>query len=103
MPVHKILDEMPYEELLGWFAYLEMRPVDWRDDDRTFKFLQTQGYKGKPGDVFPSLRPIYTRRDNDSYSSLKGSFFFQKMMSAVGGDKLDFNQIEGNTGAKEYS
>lgn len=101
MPVYRILDEMPYEELMGWFSYLDRRPVDWRDDDRTFKYLQTQGYKGKPWEVFPSLNPIYrpiTKLSDDktvNIQSLKGSIFFHKMLSSKKGDHIDFSKIEG--------
>jgi hypothetical protein len=105
MPVYKILDEMPYEELQCWFSYLDRRPVDWRDDDRTFKFLQTQGYKGKPWEVFVSLSSIYkpaqSKKDDKhlDIENLKNSLFFQKMLSARKGDLIDFNEIEGDKGA----
>lgn len=81
---------MPYEELLGWFAYFEARPAGWREDDRTAKLLQAQGVKEKAYKLFPSLDAIYNSNKSDSaLSSLKGSTMFQKMMRAKGGDKLD--------------
>ena len=97
MPVYKLLDEMPYEELLGWYAYLDLRPIEWRDDDRSFKFLQTQGYKGKPWEVFPSLEKIYKQQTpleegQISSRNFKSSFLFQKIEEAQAGDKLDFNE-----------
>ena len=104
MPVYKILEEMPYEELQCWFVYLERRPVEQRDDDRTFKFLQTQGYKGKPWEVFTSLaaiyNPIHSKKDDKilDMSNLKNSSFFQRMLSAKTGDTLDFDEIEGTIG-----
>jgi hypothetical protein len=95
IPVYKILDEMPYEELLGWYAYFDLRPIEWRDDDRSFKFLQTQGFKGKPWEVFPSLEKIYNQKieleeDQLNIRSLKSSFFMQKILESQNGEKLNF-------------
>jgi hypothetical protein len=96
IPIYKLLKEMPYDELLGWFHYFERRPVDWRSDDRTFKVLQTQGVKEKPWTIFGSLDAIYnnkkTVQNEDgkiSLQNLKSSGIFSKMMTAVGGDKLN--------------
>jgi len=80
---------------MGWFDYFERRPYDWRDDDRTYKLLQAQGAKEGPEKYFVSLHRIYkpdsvqTEDGKLSASSLKGSFIFQKMLSAKGGDKLE--------------
>jgi hypothetical protein len=65
IPIYKLLNEMPYDELLGWFAYLERRPVDWRDDLRASYLLQAQGVKEKPSKLFPSLEAI-TKKADDS-------------------------------------
>jgi hypothetical protein len=86
--------ELPYEELLGWLAYFDKRPIGWREDDRTHKLLSVQGVKEKPADIFPSLRPIYhpTPANADGMidmNNLKRSAFFQRIISAKGGDKLD--------------
>jgi len=94
MPVYKLVDEMPYEELLGWMAYFEKRPVDWRDDDRTYKLLQVQGVKEKPWKLFSTLNPIYnaTNKNTDGTldpNNLKQSAMFTKMLLARNGDKLD--------------
>jgi hypothetical protein len=93
MPVHKLLDEMPYEEMLGWFAYFETRPIGWRDDDRTVKLLQAQGVKEKAHKIFPSLEVIYKPRkkagEDFDAAGLKSSVLFHKMLSAKGGDKLN--------------
>lgn len=83
---------MPYEELLGWINYFDQRPVDWRDDDRTYKFLQTQGVKTKPWQIFPSLNAIYNSKKEDegfNANKFKASLMFHKMLSATKGDKLD--------------
>jgi len=95
MPVYRLLHEMPHDELLGWIAYFEDKPFGWREDSRTFKLLQAQGVKAQPGELFPSLVPIYNpkkepeKKDAVDTSSLKNSVFFQLMTQAKGGDKLD--------------
>jgi hypothetical protein len=95
MPVYQIYEQMTYEELLGWYNYLERRPIGWREDDRIFKVLQTQGAKEKPWRYFSSLDIIYNSAkpkivDNlVSSESLKNSMLFTNMLSAKGGDKLE--------------
>ncbi len=84
---------MPYEELQGWLSYFERRPVDWRNDDRTFKLLQAQGVKEKPWSIFPSLNAIYnikstSSKDGQLDSSFANSALFQKLQRAIGGDKI---------------
>jgi hypothetical protein len=94
MPINTLLHEMTYEEMLGWFAYFEARPVDWRADDRAYKFLQTQGAKEKPWNYFSSLIPIYKanskpREDGKmSANNFMASALFHKLQGAVGGDKV---------------
>ena len=97
------LSERPYEELLGWIAYFDVRPIGWREDDRVFKLLQAQGLKLKPEAAFPSLKVIYSpgkpKTDNKPKpadgridpKTFKGSSIFNRMLSASGGDKLDFS------------
>lgn len=84
---------MPYEELLGWLNYFERRPVDWRDDDRTFKLLQIQGYKGRPETVFHSLAALNNRPVSEDgkmdMKNFKGSSVYHFLAAATGGDKID--------------
>lgn len=97
-----MLEEMPYEELLGWIAYFERRPIGWRDDDRAHKLLQAQGVKAKAVDVFPSLRALYTQVTEKEpgnkldMKNFKGSVLFHKILSAKGGDKIDYDKDQGN-------
>jgi len=72
--------------------YFKRRPIGWREDDRTMKFLQTQGVKAKPWKIFPSLDAIYhpPKKEGFDVHGFAGSAFFQKILSAKGGDKLDF-------------
>jgi len=99
MPVYKLREEMPYDELSGWFSYFEQRPIGWREDDRAFKLMQaTSMIKGlKPEAVFSSLAKLKEINDIEkaereagqiTMSELRGSTFFNKMMRSVGGDKL---------------
>jgi len=91
MPVYKLLEEMPYEELLGWFSYFEKRPFGWQADDRAAKLLQVQGVKSKPQELFSSLSAIYNpKKDEDGFdvNSFKRSAFFQKIAMAQGGEQI---------------
>jgi hypothetical protein len=95
MPVYKIYEEMTYEELLGWFSYLEQRPIEWRADDRAAKLIQVQGVKEKPWQLFTSLDAIYNPKSNrekeeDEFdpNSFKRSGFFQQLAKASGGENL---------------
>ena len=91
MPVHRLINEMTYEELQGWYNYFERKPAGWREDDRTAKLMQAQGVKGKSWEIFPALKKIYYPDGNadEGIRGLKGSFLFHQMMSSKGGDKLD--------------
>jgi len=82
---------MPHEELLGWFSYFAQRPVGWRDDLRTYRFLQTQGTKEKPEKIFASLVPIFAPKEGreEGYESMLKSPFVGKMMQSKGGKQLE--------------
>jgi len=55
MPVYQILTEMPYEELLGWYEYLDKRPAGWREDQRAALIMMSFGVKSTPDKLFSSL------------------------------------------------
>lgn len=90
MPLYKLQQEMPYDELAMWFAYFDRRPIGWREDLRTAYMLNSNGDKRKPDAIFPSLQAV-SRTNRTPIESLKSSFLFHKMLSAVGGDKLDLS------------
>ncbi len=90
MPVYKLVEEMPHDEMTGWFAYLERRPLGWRDDLRASYIVQAQGVKQKSTDLFPSLKIIMRKNCSDPIDSLRGSSIYRGMLSAKGGDKLEF-------------
>ena len=92
--------EMPYEEFLSWISYLNLRPVGWREDDRTFKLLQAQGVKEKPWHVFSSLRPIYNpppskaiKEGQIDFQNLKRSVLFSKIVAAEKGDVIEWSKF----------
>lgn len=92
MPIYKLKEEMPFEELQGWQAYFDKRPVGWKDDLRTYYLLGAQGDKRKPGEIFESLAKITSRpkaEAGNTLQALKGSMLFMQMLNAKGGDKLE--------------
>jgi hypothetical protein len=89
MPLYKLLDEMSYEELIGWSTYFKLRPIGWREDNRTALVMSSFGAKFKEENVFPSLRSL-RKGQNTVGATLKGSAMFKHMLNAVGGDKLSF-------------
>jgi len=94
MPVYQLMAEMPYDELINWFAYLERRPENWRIDDGMAKILAAMGSKAKPYELFASLSAIYKppkdlKEGMIDTSNLMQSTMFQKIVGAKGGDTLD--------------
>lgn len=94
MPVYLLMD-MPYDEFIKWSIYFSKRPIGWREDDRTMKLLQAQGVKAKPTEIFSSLAVMFNKQtvnENGSMdvTSFKKSALFSKLLTAKGGDKLDF-------------
>ena len=85
MPVYQIKAEMPQEELAKWGQYFQRRPYGWREDQRTAVLLQAQGFKGKPEDVFATLKQLKDSIPQDIKALPKGKFL-EMMMGAKGGD-----------------
>ncbi len=94
LPLYEILDNMTYEEFLGWLAFLKKKPPEWREDYRAYLLLRAQGFKGKPEEVFPALLPIFRPtteplKDGEiSFKNLRNSSMFQRLLSAKGGDNV---------------
>jgi hypothetical protein len=90
-PVNHVLFEMAYEEFLKWQRYFELRPVGWREDDRTMKLLQAQGVKATPGEIFVSLKALQRGLEGADVKAtmtveeLKQSSLFSKLAGAKGG------------------
>lgn len=91
MPVYKLLDEMPYDELLKWVSFFEARPNGWREDQRTYMIMASMGAKGKPEDFFPSLRMMKVQEEKakakrEADMVTPTGLFLKKMMAAKSGD-----------------
>lgn len=92
MPVYKILEEMPYEELIGWGIYLEKYPVGWREDRRASIISQSMGAKIDIPSTFPTLIAVEKTHQNNKAllgNSLKNSPWMGLLCNAVGGDVLE--------------
>jgi len=81
----------PFEEYIEWLAYLEKRPIGWREDFRTYNIMRSfSELKSKPEDVFPSLGPIFgSKRDEAAGKKLLGSAFHTFMLKAKGGAVIE--------------
>ena len=91
MPVYKLLEEMTYEELLGWYAYFKKRPVGWREDHRTSIGILSTGADIDPKEVFPTLKVIFAVEETtEAISSLKNSAIFAKMITAQSSEDNPF-------------
>jgi hypothetical protein len=93
MPVYRLLTEMPYEELLGWFEYFRQRPSGWQEDQRTYMLLQAQGVKEKPEKLFSSIAAIKSaaeERDDKLSSSIVNSGLFARLKNAAAKNKVDW-------------
>lgn len=91
MPVYKMMEEMPHDELMAWISYFDRRPIGWREDLRTAYIMRAFGDKRQPAEIFPSIAAIASQPQKiDPVSSLKKSFLFNKMLGARKGEKLDF-------------
>jgi hypothetical protein len=89
MPVYKLLEEMPYDEFVGWLEYFKVRPFGWRDDYRASQVLAGSGATFDPLEVFPALGAL-NKKETTLASSLKASPFFQHMLNAKNGDDASF-------------
>ena len=91
MTVADIQRDMSYDELMGWFTYLSMRPVGWREDDRAYKLLLAQGVKGKPWDFFASAATMHELELEKQKNFHTSSFLSMLNNNSVGGEKLIFS------------
>lgn len=98
MPVYKLEQEMPYTELLKWVDFFNKRPVGWREDQRTYLILRSQGVKESAENLFPTLRKIkqvHEESQTPDRAVPKGKFL-DMMMRAKGGDGTDWkSKIKG--------
>lgn len=90
MPVYRLSEEMPYDELVLWMAFFQRRPVGWLEDMRIMKILEAMGIKAKPEEVFQSLALLKKNSAPKQIQGLGGSFLFKCMLEATGGDQPAF-------------
>jgi len=79
---------MPYTEFVKWIEFFKKRPVGWRDDQRAYLYLRTQGVKESAENVFPSLKLI-KQNEVDSQvpdQAIPKGLFLDKLRKAKGGD-----------------
>jgi hypothetical protein len=100
MPVYKILDEMPYEELVNWTKYFKARPIGWREDNRTYMLLAAQGVKEKPERLFESLASLRKARDDQPEEqrlaqSLVSSGWLAKLKDVAAKNKVSWEVEDG--------
>lgn len=79
---------MPYTELVKWVEYFKLRPVGWREDQRTYLTLRTQGVKANAEDIFPTLRLIKINEINSQKpdQAVPKGTFLEKLRNATRGD-----------------
>ena len=86
MPVYKMEEEMPYIELLKWINYFKSRPPGWREDQRAYLHLRTQGVKEPAETIFPSLKSMADSIPTEENALPKGKFL-DMMLKATEGDE----------------
>jgi hypothetical protein len=70
------LDNLPYEEILGWQEYFSRRPLGWREDNRAAIISMSMGGgKLKPEDLFESLKTLR----QEAHSSISQKNFAEKL------------------------
>jgi hypothetical protein len=86
MPVYQIMDDMPYEEVQGWFKFFKERPIGWREDFRTAQIMRSNGVEKQPYELFESLDTIHKGLQSRK-SLVPMSFVHFLKVKSVGGDE----------------
>jgi len=93
MPVYQIEKEMPYLELLKWINFFNTHPIGWKEDQRTYLMLRSQGVKEPAENLFPTLKIIKENQiklQKDDHAMPKGKFL-ELMLKAKNGDNSGWN------------
>jgi len=93
------MDTMTFQELQGWQNYFKRRPVGWREDNRTAYVLESSGAKINRESLFPSLKMVKLGMgvvSDEPMQGFKSSMLFSRLITATGGDKLDFMKVTEN-------
>lgn len=80
---------MPYDEMLKWITFFRKRPIGWREDQRTYMMLRTQGVKEPAESLFPTLKIMAQEREKAQVPdrAVPKGLFLEKMLKAKNGDK----------------
>jgi hypothetical protein len=94
------MKEMPYDELILWMEYLQLRPEGWQADNRAAKVMQALGVKAEPSSIFESLSKIKAAQNRMEGlrgigNSIKNSSLFSFMKNASGADAEGRKLLEG--------
>ena len=81
---------MPHEELMGWFEYMQRRPIGWQSDNRAAIIALSfgGGKNTKPQDLFPSIKAV-----NDDVRSIKTAK--QEQMNTWGMNFMNMAKLGG--------
>lgn len=88
MPVYKLVEEMPYTELINWLSFFNRRPIGWREDQRTYMILRSQGVKEKAESLFPTLKQMAIAKEaqQENDKAVPKGKFLELMLKAKEGD-----------------
>lgn len=86
---------MPYSEYVNWLKFFQRRPEGWREDQRAAMIMKSFGVKQQPQDLFPSLKAIHKSNEPKPDQAKPAGKFFQKMLSAEGGDAAQLSWLTG--------
>lgn len=88
MPVYELEEKMPYTEFIGWVEFFRKRPVGWREDQRTYMFLRTQGVKEPAEALFPTLKLIKQKEEESQVPdrAVPKGLFLEKLRKAKSED-----------------
>lgn len=90
---------MPYEELQGWYKFLQARPIGWREDNRASMMIRflSMGKPPEPKEIFGSISQMINAQNKfrlENKSPVPRSFVDFLRAKAVGDDKEWNPQVE---------
>ena len=83
IPLYKLLEEMPYEEYVGWLQFFKERPPGAAEDYRAAMIMSAFSKDVPINKIFPSLADRQ-KASAAVGSAVKSSAFFSKMATAIG-------------------
>jgi len=88
---------MPYDELLKWIEFFNRRPIGWREDQRTYLYLRTQGVKEKAESLFPTLSLMARNKEKSQVpdKAVPKGKVLDMMLRARNGDDSGWNPNQG--------